>query len=286
MNLKEAIALYHTKLRNYYDANESASITELVIENVSGLNRNDRHTKKNFSFTENQTTLLVTILERLMGHEPVQYVLNEAWFCGLKFYVDKNVLIPRPETEELVEWIISGCKFPVDELSILDVGTGSGCIPITLKRRIRKAMVFAIEKSTEAIRVAEKNAADLGVAVHFYEMDFLDSTQTSTLDKYDLIVSNPPYIPIKDRPTLATHVAEYEPGSALFVPADDPVVFYKALAAFGKNHLNKEGKIYAEMHEDYSDEVEKAFNSNGFQTEVKKDMQGKKRMIKAFSATD
>ncbi len=281
MRLKDGIDQIIKELSKLYDEAEAAAIAELVMEKITGSSKNELTGKKNIDLDTVQINLLDGYLERLARYEPVQYVLNEAFFCGLKFYVDKNVLIPRPETEELVEWIIAGCKFPVDELSILDVGTGSGCIPISLKRRIRKAKVSSIDISPAAISVAQKNANELGADVNFIEMDFLDDSRTSALPAFDIIVSNPPYIPAKDSNTLSSNVLEYEPGAALFVPDNDPVIFYKTLAEFGKKHLDPGGTIYAEMHEDYHKEVEEFFRSAGYQVEVKKDMQGKYRMLKA-----
>src|SRR5688572_3861532 len=142
MTVREAIQYTSNQLSTIYDEGESGSIAKWVLEHVTG-QRMDRYQSKDKVFTVEERYQLDSILMRLLTHEPLQYVLNEAWFCGLKFYVDHHVLIPRPETEELVEWIISNCKFPVDRLSILDIGTGSGCIPITLKRRIRKADVWS-----------------------------------------------------------------------------------------------------------------------------------------------
>ncbi|HEY6505327.1 MAG TPA: peptide chain release factor N(5)-glutamine methyltransferase, partial [Chitinophagaceae bacterium] len=220
-------------------------------------------------------------IKRLLAHEPVQYVLNEAWFCGLKFYVDKNVLIPRPETEELVEWVISNCKFPVDTLSILDIGSGSGCIPIFLKRKLRKAEVWSCDVSEAALRIAEKNAATLGADVNFLLLDFLDKEKRNKLPSFDIIISNPPYIPEKGKQQMQLNVLSYEPHTALFVPDNDALIFYKAIAEFGKDHLTPAGTIYTEIHEDQGKAVSTLFESYGYSAELKKDMQEKERMLKA-----
>ncbi|HWR33662.1 MAG TPA: peptide chain release factor N(5)-glutamine methyltransferase, partial [Chitinophagaceae bacterium] len=209
------------------------------------------------------------------------YVLNESWFCGLKLYVDKNVLIPRPETEELVEWIISNCKFPVDELKILDIGTGSGCIPISVKRRIRKAEVWACEISEDALAVAKRNAATLGTDINFIQLDFLNEEQRNQLPSFDIIVSNPPYVPEKDKEQMQQNVLNYEPHISLFVPDNDALIFYKAIAAFGKEHLKQSGNIYCEIHESLGSSVKEIFSSAGYTIELKKDMQQKDRMIKS-----
>src|SRR5690242_18000101 len=167
MLLSEAENWIKTTTRKIYDEGEAAAITRLVIENLFGKSFQELNAKKNLSLGEEQIRVLNNYMPRLMSHEPVQYILKEAWFYGLRFYVDKNVLIPRPETEELVDWIITDCKFPVNELSILDIGTGSGCIAIALKRKLRKASVWAIDISKDALDVARHNADSLGVEVNF-----------------------------------------------------------------------------------------------------------------------
>lgn len=199
----------------------------------------------------------------------------------MKFYVDQNVLIPRPETEELVEWIITDCKFPINELKILDIGSGSGCIPVALKRKLRKAEVWSCDISEAALKVAKKNADTLGAIINFLLLDILNKEQRERLPSFDIIVSNPPYIPQKERYQMRPNVLEYEPARALFVPDNDPLIFYKAIADFGKTHLNKKGTIYAEIHEDIGEVTSKLFQTAGFTTTIQKDMQGKERMIKA-----
>jgi release factor glutamine methyltransferase len=281
MTMQEATYYLLNKLRIIYTEGESAQISDWVMEHLTGSKKAERMIYKNAAITDNEEEQLKQYTERLMQHEPVQYVLNESWFCGLKFYVDKNVLIPRPETEELVEWIIANCKFPVDSLNILDIGSGSGCIPISLKRRLKKAEVWSCDTSADALKVARQNAASLGTAVNFIQMDFLDQKKWDPLPLFDIIVSNPPYVPEKDKGTMKPNVLQYEPEKALFVPDNDPLIFYKAIAEFGKDHLNKSGNIYCEIHEDLGNEVIRIFNWHGFTTELKKDMQQKDRMLKA-----
>lgn len=279
--MQEATYSLLNKLKSIYSEGESSEITDGVMEHLTGSKKAERMIYKNESITIEEEKQLQQYTERLLQHEPVQYVLNEAWFCGLKFYVDQNVLIPRPETEELVEWIISNLKFPVDELKILDVGTGSGCIPIALKRRIRKAELWACDISDLALTVARKNADDNGALVDFVGLDFLDKEQRKQLPHFDIIVSNPPYVPEKDKDSMPKNVLNYEPHTALFVKDNDPLVFYKAIAEFGKEHLHKDGSIYCEIHEGLGSSVEELFRSHGYTTESKKDMQQKDRMIKS-----
>ena len=281
MTIQQAIQSGKSQLKVIYDEGESAAIMDLLMENITGIEKNDLFRNKLKRLNEEEISKLNSHLERLEQHEPLQYVLNESWFCGLKFYVDKNVLIPRPETEELVEWVIANCKFPIDRLNILDIGSGSGCIPITLKRRIRKASVESCDISSEAIKVAKQNAALLGADVKFTELNFLERSNWKNFAKYDIIISNPPYIPISEKQNMPSHVVDHEPAEALFVPEDDALVFYKAIAAFAHEHLNENGNIYLELHENLGKQVQDLFNAAGYQTELKKDMSGKERMLRA-----
>jgi release factor glutamine methyltransferase len=280
MTIREATTYSVSQLRNIYEEGEATAISTLVIDHLLD-GKLDKVLVREKKMNEAQQAQLDTILQRLLTHEPVQYVLGESWFCGLKFYVDKNVLIPRPETEELVEWIISNCKFPVDELSIFDIGSGSGCIPISLKRRIRKAQVSSCDASEAALQVARRNASVLGTDVNFLHLDFLDPAKRAALPSFDIIVSNPPYVPEKDKQQMSANVVKYEPSIALFVPDNDALVFYKAIAAFGKSKLNPDGTIYMEIHEDLGEAVMHLFREKGYVVELKKDMQGKDRMIRA-----
>ena len=265
------------RLLTIHEPGESEAICNWVMESLTG----ERNPKKDLLFTEEQSSRLETITKRLLDHEPLQYVLNESWFCGYHFYVDENVLIPRPETEELVEWIIANCKFPLGDLTITDIGTGSGCIAISLKRKLRKADVMGVDVSAGALSVALKNASDLGVDVQFKLIDFLDTTTWASLPVSDIIVSNPPYIPEKDKATMHPNVLDHEPATALFVPDDDALVFYRALAAFGKTNLKEGGILFMEIHEKLGDECIKLFEKVGYRTDLKKDMQGKDRMVLA-----
>ena len=283
MTIQEATYFMLNKLRTIYSEGEASQMTDWVMESLTGSKKAERMIYKNAAITDQEDSQLQKFVERLMQHEPVQYVLNEAWFCGLKFYVDKNVLIPRPETEELVEWVISNCKFPVDKLSILDIGTGSGCIPIALKRKIRKAEVWSCDISDPALQVAKRNSTELGVDVNFLLLDFLNKEKSDQLLSFDIIISNPPYVPEKDKQQMLPNVLSFEPHTALFVPDNDTLIFYKAIAEFGKDHLNPNGIIYTEIHEDHGEAIQALFNSTGYKTEIKKDMQGKERMMKAES---
>lgn len=282
MTIQEATYYLLNKLRTIYTDGEANEITDRVMEKLTGSMKAERMLYKNESITSQEEVNLNEYTERLLKHEPVQYVLNECWFYGLKFYVDKNVLIPRPETEELVDWIIRNLKFPFSELKILDIGTGSGCIAIALKRKLRKADVWVCDISEEALNVAKQNATDLQAEINFRKLDFLNEEQRNNLPSFDIIVSNPPYVPVKDKATMQANVLNYEPHTALFVPDNDALVFYSAIADFAKAHLNKNGTLYCEIHENLGKETNDLFTQYGFKTEIKKDIQGKERMIKAY----
>lgn len=281
MTVREANHITVQYLSAIYPEGEARTISHWVIEHITGIQNKGRYYQTEAVLNAEQRDRLDQITKRLLTHEPIQYILQESWFCGLKFYVDHHVLIPRPETEELVEWIISNCRFPLDSLAILDVGTGSGCIPVTLKRRLRKADVWSCDISDQALEVAIRNATDLGVDVHFLQLDFLNREQRKSLPPFDIIVSNPPYVPLKDKSSMQPHVVDFEPGTALFVTNEDPLVFYKALAEFGKEKLNPRGALYAEIHEDYGEMIIKLFEQHGYEAIIRKDMQGKDRMVRA-----
>jgi len=258
------------------------------MENLTGSKKAERMLYKNSAITAKEELLLKQYSERLLRHEPVQYVLQEAWFCGLKLYVDNNVLIPRPETEELVEWVTRevairepGAGSIGEKIRLLDIGTGSGCIPIALKRKLRESEIWSCDISEAALQVAKRNAEMTGVGITFLLLDFLNKEQRDQLPSFDIIVSNPPYVPEKDKDQMQPNVLDYEPHTALFVPNNDALIFYNAIAEFGKMHLNAGGAIYAEIHEDLGKNASAVFSTAGYKTELKKDMQGKERMLKA-----
>ncbi|MGN6490591.1 MAG: peptide chain release factor N(5)-glutamine methyltransferase [Agriterribacter sp.] len=281
MTLQEAYRLACNTLAVLYDNREAANIASLVMEHISGYNRMDRLMHAHQPITSSQHTQLQHYLSLLSKHTPVQYVLQEAWFYGMVLYVNENVLIPRPETEELVDWMIQDEKNrQATKPRILDIGTGSGCIPIALKKNLPLAEVHAIDISRGALEVAKRNATQQDAPVEFYEMDILQQ-QTVTLPVFDIIVSNPPYIPQSDKATMHNNVLQHEPHLALFVKDDDPLLFYRAIAAFAKRHLAVNGAIYLELHEMLGPDTAALFSLAGFtHTQLRKDMQGKDRMLK------
>lgn len=284
MTLQEAYRLACNTLETIYDNREAANIANLVMENISGYNRMDRLMHAHTSLTSSQQTQLQHYLSLLSKHTPVQYVLQEAWFYGMPLFVNENVLIPRQETEELVDWIIQDNKSRESKLCILDIGTGSGCIPVALKKNLPTAEVHAIDISRKALEVAERNARQQQTSIHFHEMNILQQQTLSALPTFDIIVSNPPYIPLMDKATMHNNVVEHEPHLALFVNDEDPLLFYRAIATFSKHHLTANGTIYLELHEMLGLATMEVFSSAGFvNSTLKKDMQGKDRMLKTGS---
>ena len=276
------------QLYEIYDSREAANIADWVIEHVTGQRKIERIVYKDLPVSAQQQQALQSITIELLQHKPVQYVLKEAWFCNMKLYVNENVLIPRPETEELVEWVgeeVSGIRLQVSDdrnVSVLDIGTGSGCIAITLKKKTRNTDIYAIDISTEALKVAQQNAAQQNLEINYLQCDFLDKSKLEQLPVLDIIVSNPPYIQKSEEQTMAPNVLKYEPYIALFVPDEDALKFYKAIADFAETHLQLEGAIFVEINEALGQHVTNVFKDSGFKNVVlKKDRQGKDRMIKA-----
>jgi release factor glutamine methyltransferase len=296
MKLFEAEQYLKEQLKEIYDEQEAANIGSIAIEYITGFSKTERISKKQDQLSASQLDQLHNDLQRLKTGEPIQYIMNKSWFYGMELYVDKNVLIPRPETEELVQWIVDDIKKinkdffvrrPMEaddttQLKILDVGTGSGCIALALKKTIRKAEVWGCDVSEEALNVARRNGSILDIRVDFQGVNFLDEAQQKLLPTVDIVVSNPPYVPLKDKEEMHSNVVDHEPHTALFVSDNDPLIFYKALAEFGKRRLYENGSIYMEIHETLGQDVIDLFKENGYTTiELKKDMQGKDRMIKA-----
>jgi release factor glutamine methyltransferase len=313
MTISQAQEQLLSQLYRLYDNHEAANIADWVLEYVSGLKKVDRITNKKVVLPEQKKTLLRQLTDQLLTNKPVQYVLNEAWFCGMKFYVDEHVLIPRPETEELVEWVVSDMSLgtrdwrletgdrrgePGDrkreaesqhlkaltnrEINILDIGTGSGCISIALKKKLPFANVNGCDVSEKALAIAKKNSAALDAPVQLFQIDFLDPEKRIELPFFDIIVSNPPYIPEREKDSLAKRVLDFEPPAALFVKNNDPLAFYKAIADFASQKLQRGGRVYVEINEEHERGVREVFLSNGFPAiEIRQDMQGKDRMVKA-----
>lgn len=262
-----------------YEAREAASITHLVLEHLTGMNKTDRMMHKHQNLSATQEDQLIDIIAALMNHRPIQYVLGEAWFSGMKFLVNEHTLIPRPETEELIEWIKATAN--PEPQKILDIGTGSGCIPIALKKEFPLWQLSALDVSDDTLQVAQQNAASNNVWVDFICMDFLNETLWSGLPDYNIIVSNPPYIKKSEKESMSAHVVDHEPHIALFVPDEDALIFYKKIATFGLSHLKKQGKLFLEINQLLGKEVCELLEKQGYHTILRKDLHGNDRMIMA-----
>lgn len=278
MTLQAAFTLIINTLGPLQGNREAANIAHIVIEHITGMGRLDRviHKDKLLSAVEEQQ--LQQALEALLKHEPVQYVTGKAWFYGLEFTVNSHVLIPRPETEELVEWIVKDVQSPV---KILDIGTGSGAIPIALKKELPAATVWSVDVSAGALEVATQNSRDLKLDVHFEQIDILDTTATQALPMFDIIVSNPPYICESEQKDMEEQVIAYEPKIALFVPDNDALLFYRQIGLLAQKKLTTGGLLYFEINEAFGKEVVTLLEEQGFKNvTLKQDLYGKDRMVK------
>lgn len=272
--LGEKHAEYLKALGTICDQAEARAITLWILEEVLNVKGPKLSMERFMILTTHQEEVLDEYLRRLLKYEPVQYILGYAEFYGLRFKVSPAVLIPRPETEELVELIISETK--TSSPNILDIGTGSGCIPISLKKNFPDASVTSLDISKDAIEIARENAAANGTEVSFIQMDILNKIPTT---RYDIIVSNPPYIGHDEKEKMNDNVLIYEPHLALF--SDDPLLFYKRIAEISQEILNPDGRIYLEVSEYRAKDVVEIFTARAWRAEVKKDMSGKERMVKA-----
>ncbi len=277
--------LWHL-LAPLYGDSEAKAIARMVYDVRFGLSLSDICIGKDTQLSANCQAELKGIADRLLEQEPVQYVLGQTDFCGRTFRVNKHVLIPRPETGELCHWIVSqgDCSL-MNATNILDIGTGSGCIAITLAAEMRKAKVTAWDISENALEVARENARRLNVNVTFEQVDVLHIPSNSyqqTSKGFDVIVSNPPYIINKERASMETNVLNYEPHTALFVPDDDPLLFYRAIAAYGQNALRQGGWLYFEINPLYAQNMIELLSSMSYHDiETRYDEYGKQRMIRA-----
>lgn len=278
MQAAKKIILDHLTL--YYSKQEIESISKLIFEKVLGLSRLQVHMNQRETISAANLAQIKEITDRLIRFEPIQYILGETEFYGSILKVNRAVLIPRPETEELVDWIIHDYKDLTP--SILDIGTGSGCIPISLVKNLPGASAEGWDISPDALVVAKENAKINNVETDFLYADILNLVYPSQIEKYDIIVSNPPYVTTSEQSLMLKNVTDFEPSVALFVPDADPLVFYRSIADLATHHLKRGGNIYFEINERYGNEVAKLLSSKGFfKILLKKDINGKDRMIKA-----
>ena len=266
-------------LRGYYPDSEAFSIAKMLLVEVFGFSTLELYGGKDKEISGKRRDVLDEMIARLQKNEPIQYIIGIESFGGLTFEVDENVLIPRPETWELVQWIVEDCQSD-SSCRILDIGTGSGCIAVSLAERIPQAEVEAWDVSEGALQVAKKNGEKNGVDVCFRQQDVLKAMPEST--RYHVIVSNPPYIAEKEKKVMDANVLDWEPSLALFVPDEDPLLFYRKIAQLGLEMLTEDGALYFEINQAYGQETLQMLKDLGYtQTELKKDAWNNDRMIKA-----
>jgi release factor glutamine methyltransferase len=279
-SLREKQSHITETLSGIYEPAESASITSMLMEEALGYERSKLFLKQDEILTEEKNILLDEWTSRLLKHEPVQYVLGHAWFYDLKFRVTPAVLIPRRETEELVNLVIK--EHQPEERSILDIGTGSGCIAISLKKNLAGVSVTAIDVSAAALEIAEQNSRDLDARVKFLERDILKWRSGPSGEKFDIVISNPPYVTESDSRLMSPNVKDYEPATALFVSDSNPLLFYREITDFALLHLNPGGKLYFEINESCGKEMVALLSQTGFEKiRLLQDMQGKDRFVAA-----
>ena len=278
MKLNEFYRHFLLQLRHIYVENEASNITKMVFESLAKISRADVIRNPEMEFEHDIFSSLNQALDKLLNHQPIQYVLGEAWFYHLNFKVSDAVLIPRPETEELVALVIQHIKSS-HQKTVLDIGSGSGCIPISIKKNIPEISITSVDVSKEALKIARTNANFHQTIIEFKQVDFLNEIEREKLGMFDIIISNPPYIPNVEIQSMDKHVTEYEPHLALFVPDEDPLIFYKAILSFAQNHLSKRGNIYLETHESFAAEVCALFKDEGFEAKIKNDLFDRPRMV-------
>ena len=278
MTIHEANQSLLSVLNASYHGNEASAIASLVMEHLTGMTKAHRLLHKADQLSDSDQQRYNSYLAALREGRPVQYVLGEAWFSGLRFHVTEATLIPRPETEELVAAVI---LHKTKIRSIIDIGTGSGCIPVTIKKQLPAIAVSAVDVSAPALTVARGNADNHSVDITFIQLDFLQEEQWAELGSFDAIVSNPPYVKQSESNSMLPHVLNHEPHLALFVPDTDALLFYRKIAQFGKKHLNPGGMLFLEINEALGNETKTLLQENGYQPTLKQDFYGKDRMILA-----
>ena len=284
MRIKEAYHQLQQSIQPLYENREASNIADLIMEDITGWDRSRRIVHHDALLSEPQLERYTHCKEELLHGRPTQYVLGHAWFCGMRLQVDEHVLIPRPETEELVmevKKMYADISTDRDhQFKMVDIGTGSGCIAIALKKYFPDWDVWAVDKYNGALAIAKKNAVLLDTEVRFVASDILKEAKTDLLPAFDLIISNPPYIPSEDKSAMDDRVLDHEPHDALFVTDNDPLQFYKAIIAFSEQHLLRGGMLFFETHELYAQEVAALLEANGFEhIVVKKDFQEKERIV-------
>jgi release factor glutamine methyltransferase len=276
--MKASIASIRKELAGIYAKDEIESLVFLIFEKLKGYSRTQFLLANEEELSEDDLKEIRKIVARLKSHEPIQYILGVAEFYGLSFHSVPGVLIPRPETEELVQWIVQENQHPAP--TILDIGTGTGCIAISLQKNIDNPTVLACDISTVCLETARRNAELNAVIVSVFEYDILNNSPEINIPELDIVVSNPPYIREAEKSLMDKNVLEFEPELALFVPNEKPLIFYEQIADFSRVHLKNRGRLYFEINEAFGTECCKMLQEKGYSEIVlKKDIHGKDRMI-------
>ncbi len=280
INIKKVISFIKSELKEFYPMSEIDSFVYLIFEQLFNYSRTKLLISQDVEILEDSYQNILNIISDLKLYKPIQYILGETIFYNLTFNVTPGVLIPRPETEELVDWIIK--ENPDTYNRILDIGTGSGCIAISLAKNLPESVVYASDISSEALTVTKKNSKLNTVDIQIMQLDILNS-DTQLNEKFDIIVSNPPYITEKEKKLMHKNVLDFEPELALFVSDNNPLLFYKAIIDFGMNHLNPGGKIYFEVNESFGKETALLLEERAFRDiSLKKDINGKDRILRGI----
>lgn len=279
--MKAGIASIRKELTGIYSKEEIESLIFLIFGNLMGYSRTQFLMAKDEILKPEELDEISKIAARLKNHEPIQYILGQTEFYGLPFYTVPEVLIPRPETEELVQWIIQENKFAKPIL--LDIGTGTGCIPVSLKKNIADAIVYACDISPICIETARRNAELNNCDISVFEYDILTQTPEINIPELDIIVSNPPYVRESEKLQMEKNVLAFEPELALFVPDENPLIYYRQIAEFALNHLKDNGMLYFEINESFGKECSEMLRKTNFSSIVlKKDIHGKDRMVRSI----
>jgi release factor glutamine methyltransferase len=271
------------KLREIYPEMESINLVNWLFQSVAGIQKRDFNLDPGRLIEAKTKEELIEKLGELMAHKPIQYITGTAYFHDLELIVNPSVLIPRPETEELVKWLADDNK-EKSRPKVLDIGTGSGCIILALGKLLKDPDLTAVDISEDALQIAKKNAAKYGIQVGFINTNILDEKSWGRFGVFDLIISNPPYVRESEKTMMKPNVLDYEPSTALFVPDNDPLIFYRAIARFSKLHLLNNGRLYLEINENLGKEVRDLLEDEGYaDVALRKDMQEKDRMVRCIS---
>ena len=273
---------YAGELEKIYGSDEANALIMILLEHYFDINRVKIALEPELRLSESELLTLHFAVKELLKNKPIQYIIGVTDFCGLQFHVDENVLIPRPETEEIVQKIAHSAEtMCTSSVHILDIGTGSGCIAISLAKLIKNSDVTAIDISEKALEVAKKNAEVNDVNVNFVHADILNPEEGLSNQKFDIIVSNPPYVCESEKKDMRANVLDYEPATALFVSDDDPLLFYRKILEFSQKNLRKDGEIWFEINEKLGLETKKlCIDENFINVEIISDYRGKDRIVK------